>query len=191
MRMYVDETGNNEIFLVAGLVTASPESVELAYKQFKKSISADYIPAKYKSKIYTEFKSTLLDRDYSHIKRKMLQTIASTDSLIVYSCTTGRTVVRNKTVFQSTYITLLSKIVNNFHDDIDIQFDAFGDMLFEETIVASMKNIPYVRSIEPTDSRVTWGIQFIDNICSVLRLKETNSDHHGYYEIIRSKVQRV
>ena len=38
------------------------------------------------------------------------------------------------------------------------------------------------------DSQTSSGLQFVDNICSVIRLHLTNQDEEDYFEIIKEKV---
>ena len=85
MVIYIDETENDDFFIVVGLCVSGEDRVRNAYKRFKKSIRGYVIPEKYKSRLYTEFKSTLLDRDYSRIKKRMLEEIISLDGKILYS----------------------------------------------------------------------------------------------------------
>ena len=85
MVLYIDETENNSFFIVAGLLATSSEETENAYRKFKKSIKRMKIEDKYRSQVYTEFKSTLLDRRYKRIKIKMLESIAEIEPTIIYS----------------------------------------------------------------------------------------------------------
>ena len=83
MVLYIDETENEEFFIVAGLLVESDSVVQASYKHLKKSIRGMHIPDRYKAKVYTEFKSTLLDRDYRRIKQRMLVEIQELNGAII------------------------------------------------------------------------------------------------------------
>ena len=86
MILYIDETENEKYFIVAGLLVSSDTVIEKTYKSFKKVISKTIIKEKNKSKLFTEFKSSILDRSYPKIKIKMLKLISSIPGAIIYSC---------------------------------------------------------------------------------------------------------
>lgn len=48
-----------------------------------------------------------------------------------------------------------------------------------------------VRSIKAMDSRLEAGLQFVDNVCSVIRLQKSDKDQYSYYEIIESRIKTV
>ena len=77
MILYVDETENDEYFIVAGLLVESDAEVNLAYKRFKKRIKSFNIREKFRSRLFTEFKSTLLDNTYPTVKKIMIGEILS------------------------------------------------------------------------------------------------------------------
>lgn len=54
-----------------------------------------------------------------------------------------------------------------------------------EDIIRKNKN---VKSISSGDSQLIPGLQFVDNICSVIRLKICNNDKNDYYSIIENLV---
>ena len=85
MILYVDETENNEYFIVIGLLVWSREEANRVYKSFKKKARSISIPAKDKSKLFTEFKSVLMDRRYQKLKVKMIESIAEIDRISEYS----------------------------------------------------------------------------------------------------------
>ncbi len=58
----------------------------MAYKQFKKKVNTMKLKPKIKKKIFNEFKSTILDREFQRIKVKMLKEILQIDNQIIYSC---------------------------------------------------------------------------------------------------------
>lgn len=73
--LYVDETENENYFIVAGLLTESKAITDLAYKHFKKKLKSMKLSQKTRQKICLEFKSYLLDRHYQKIKLTMLKEI--------------------------------------------------------------------------------------------------------------------
>ena len=54
MILYIDETENEQLFIVAGLLVDSETEIETAYKRFKNRIHGYKLSPKYKSKIFTE-----------------------------------------------------------------------------------------------------------------------------------------
>ena len=189
--MYVDETGNDEFFIVAGLLVDSIDSVNLAYKKFKKKIQGIKISDKYKSRVYTEFKSTILDSDHQRIKLKMLEEIASLDCITIYSCYLRKNKEFNQVLKESVYITLLSSVLSSLESKTVVIFDSFNKADFEERIIQSASVMNNVVEILPRDSQNEPGLQFIDNLCSAIRRKKSNDDPWGFYEIIKDKVKEV
>lgn len=191
MILYVDETENEEYFIVTGLLVESESSVNLAYKQFKNKIKGQKISDKKKRQIYTEFKSTLLDNDFQKIKLAMLEEIVKISNLIVYSCYVKKNSRMNQIVKESAYIMLLSNILTTIKADIDVIFDSFSKPDFEANIMQSVENVDNIKSIEPKDSQIEPGLQFVDNICSVIRLHKSGDEKDIYYEIIKDIVIEV
>ena len=191
MIIYIDETENDNYFIVAVLLAKSEQAVDLAYKRFKKRIKNLKIPDRYKSKVYMEFKSTYLDHDYSKIKTKMLEEIQTVDGCIIYSCYIKKNAKFNQIVKESVYITLLSKILSNIESKIDVVFDRFGKSDFETRIIESTKLNKNILSIKPKDSQLVSGLQFADNICSVIRLNKSSEDKFDYYNFIENMVIEV
>lgn len=191
MILYIDETENEKYFIVGGLLTESEQAVDLAYKKFKNSIRDVRIPDKYKSKVYSEFKATYLDHDYKKIKVKILEVIRSLDGCVIYSCFVKKGTKFNQVLKESVYITLLSAILSSFNDDIDVVFDKFGKQDFEERIIESAKMNERINSIIPMDSQKVPGLQFADNVCSVIRLNKSGADEYGYYELLKDMIVEV
>lgn len=88
------------------------------------------------------------------------------------------------------YIYLLNNIVSFIKENIDIIFDSFNKIDFEQKIIESISKHPNVISIQPRNSFDEPGIQFVDNLCSVIRLSYLDSKNH-YYSIIKDKVVQV
>jgi len=156
--------------------------VESAYRRFKKSIKSMRIEDKYRSQVYTEFKSTLLDRRYKRIKIKMLEAIAEIEPTIVYSVYKKKVSKMNQVQKEAVYITLLSAILTSLEEETTVIFDRFGKPDFEKNIIASANTIRNVIEIYPEDSQKQHSLQFADNVCSVLRRHESNDDEYHYYD---------
>lgn len=191
MVLYIDETENEDFFIIGGLLVESERATELAYKKFKKSVRDMKIPNKYKSKVFTEFKATYLDHDYSRIKIKILEEIKSLEGCIIFSCYEKKGVKFNQVLKESVYITLLSEILVLVDKETKVIFDRFGKTDFEERIVCSVKINEHIQSIIPMDSQNVPGLQFADNVCSVIRLSKSGIDEYGYYNMISDKIVEV
>ena len=188
--LYIDESLDKNVFVVGGILVDRENDLLLAYKQFKKQVINASMTRKQKDEVSYEFKSTLLERTYPQIKRKMLFKLNTTNCKIVYSYKNI-----NKKVMQEDkenyYIELLSNIVKSINDDVTIiTFDSFGNNRFEEKIIQSISNIEYVKSISKDFSFNNKGLQFADNVCGVIRKHISNVDTNNYYEIIKNKIKQ-
>ena len=188
MVLYIDETEHFDYFIVAGLLVKSEQDVQLAYKKFKKKVSNYPLSNKLKEKVFLEFKSTMLDGQFQKIKENMLLEINSLDGAIIYSFYVKKHKEMKQVLKESVYITLLSNILNRIEESVDIVFDKFNNKEFEESIISAFSDFSIVNSIVPMDSQTSSGLQFVDNICSVIRLHLTNQDVENYFEIIKAKV---
>ena len=191
MLLYVDETENEEYFIVTGLLVESREIADKAFDSFKKDIKNMPISKRDKAILYTEFKSTILDRKFQRIKSKMLEEIASMDNSIIYSCYIKKGSYFSQTFKEATYLTLLSKIVSSTEKNISVIFDRFNKHDFEAAVVERISSYPHVQAIMPRDSQKEKGLQFVDNICSVMRLIKSGTDEYGFYQIISKTVKEV
>ena len=153
MILFVDETENNEFFIVAGLLVNSREDAEVAYSRFKKSVKQIPIPEKKRAHIFTEFKSGLLDRDFKRIKIKMLEEVNNMEHRIIYSCYIKNGEYFSQKLKEGAYITLLSKIVSSIENDFSIIFDTFNKKDFEDCIVDRLSSYKNVQAIMPRDSQ--------------------------------------
>lgn len=79
MVLYVDESENPEYFIVTGLLLNSREEAEHVYKRFKKKARSMPVSKRDRARVFTEFKSTILDRHYQKMKIKMIESIAETE----------------------------------------------------------------------------------------------------------------
>ena len=191
MILYIDETECDDYFIVAGLLTQSKRDTDLAYKHFKKGLKSMKISPKEKQKVFYEFKATLLDRHYQRIKIKMLVEINKLENTILFSTYTKKDLIFNQQDKEENYILLLQKIVTSINQEIDIIFDNFNNQKFEEKIIEEISKYDHVLSINAKESFDEAGLQFIDNICSVLRLDQTQSDKNHFYELIKKHVIKV
>lgn len=176
MILFVDETKCEVYFIVAGLLTESKFKTDTTFKRFKKKVKNYPVPAKKKEKLFTEFKSTMLDKEFKKIKICMLEYIDSLNYSIFYSVYKKIDDKFNQNKKEQIYIKLLNKIVSNINCKIDIIFDTFNKSDFEEKIIKSTKHNTHVLSIKQHDSRLEYGLQFIDNICSIIRLYIDKND---------------
>ena len=90
---------------------------------------------------------------------------------------------------EKVYIELFANIVTNINEEIEIIYDGFGNKMFEINIENSIKKYANVISIKSENSQKEPGLQYIDNICSVLRLNISNLDKNNFYSLIKSKIK--
>ena len=191
MVLYIDETENDEYFIVAGLLVHSEIDVRNAYKRFKNRIKGFPLSNSTKSKLYTEFKSTMMDKEFQRIKRILLHGISDLNCTILFSAYHKNSIRIKQVIKESIYITLFSAIISNLQQETTVIFDAFNKPDFEERIVDSANDMQKVIAIYPADSQKEPGLQFVDNICSTIRLKKSNEDIYNYYKSIQEKVIEV
>lgn len=190
MILYVDETECEDFFIVAGLLTESKQKTDLAYKHFKKKLKTMKLSPKDKEKVFLEFKAVILDRHYQKIKLKMLNEINQLDHSILFSAYMKKEEVFNQGMKERQYIKLLDKIVVAIDTEIDIIFDAFNKADFEEKIIHHISTHSHVSSIVSKDSREESGLQFIDNLCSVIRLSKYDNQN-DFYKLIQNDIVEV
>ena len=191
MVLYVDETENDKYFIVAGLLSESTNVILEQYKHFKHKIKKFNLSQKDKQRLFTEFKSTLLDNDFQRIKRVMLKEVSSQGNLIYYSCYTKSSTAIKQSEKEFIYITLLIKIINEIPTNSAVVFDAFKKPDFEEKIKQNVLSTGKVSLIEARDSQTECGLQFIDNICSSVRLYKSNDEKSLYYKLIAGIAKEI
>lgn len=147
MILYVDETENKELFVVAGLLLPSKNVANSVFNGFKNKIKLFKLSTKTRQRLFMEFKSVDLDNHFQKMKVKMLEEISSVDSAIIFSCYLKKNRDFNQKLKEDTYVMLLSKIANELYDDTDIIFDSFNKSDFERRIVNSISQILNVKSI--------------------------------------------
>ena len=185
MILYIDETENEQYFIVTGLLTSSRLAVDYSFKHFKNSVRKMDIKQKYKERIFVEFKSGLIDRNYKRIKYKLLEEIKDLESSVVYSCYVKKDCVLKQETKEKIYIQLVEKIVSSISDEIDVIFDEFGIDSFERGIINNIGEYKNVNSIIPMNSKLEAGLMYVDNLCSVIRLHLTNDDKYKFYDYIK------
>ena len=62
---------------------------------------------------------------------------------------------------------------------------------FEKRIVESFADNPKIKSIIAGDSQLVHGLQFVDNLCSIIRLHKSNCDTEGFYSILVDVIREV
>lgn len=191
MVLYVDETENDDYFIVTGLLVESEADVSAVYSRFKKRADKHKISPKYKSKLFTEFKSTILDKRFQKIKVIMLEELNAIDYCVIYSCYIKKESILTQENKERVYIQLLTRIVENINFDIDVIFDTFNKKDFEDSIISVISDYEHVNSIESRDSQISPGLQYVDNLCSVYRHHLSGTDENNFYKQIESYVKIV
>ena len=184
MIIYIDETENEHYFIVAGVLVDSETKIQQVYRRFKNSIRGNKISPEHKARLFTEFKSVLLDNTYQRIKVRMLEVLSEIDGTVIYSCYSKKTARMNQVLKESVYITLFSRIIAAIPFNSTVVFDSFGKKDFEERIIQSVENFDNIERVYCSNSQTEPGLQFADNVCSVIRLHKSKSEKDIFYEII-------
>ena len=190
MILYLDETENTQYFIVAGLMVSSQEVINNSFKKFKKSIKNLPLQNKYKSIVFSEFKSYILDRSYKTIKFRMLNELNCLDYFVLFSYYKKETIFK-QSLKQKIYLQLVENIISKLDFEFDIVFDNFGIDSFEKTIVEKFSKKHNIKTIKPLNSQQEPGLKYIDNLCSVIRLHISNEDKYGFYDLIKDKVIEI
>ena len=191
MLLFVDETENDDYFIVTGLLVNSPADIISTYNHFKKRANKLKISPKEKGKLFTEFKSTLLDNRYQKVKSFMIEELDAIERCVIYSCYVKKSLKFSQELKEATYIKLLSNIVEAIDTDIDIVFDTFNKKDFEDTIISSILEHENVNSIESCDSQLNPGLQYVDNLCSIYRHYLSGTDKNDFFDKIRHYVKII
>lgn len=189
--LFIDESIDDNYYVVGGILTNSENDLLLVYNQFKKQVLNMPLTNKQKINITTEFKSTLLDKTYPQIKKKLLYKVNSFNCNVIYSYKVLEEKI-NKEISESTYIDLLTNIVKSIDDDIIvITFDNFSNTKFEDKIIDTISNLKNVKSIRKDYSYNNKGLQFADNVVGVIRRKLSNVDDNGFFDIISNRTIEI
>ena len=189
--LYIDESYDENVFVVGGVITNNKEEIARTYSKFKKHLKKYPLSENKKRLIMSEFKSCILDRSFPKIKRFILSYINDANINIIYSCNQI-----NKKLEQdekeSLYITLLKNIINIINDDIVIvTFDSFSNTRFNSKIYNKIKEINNVMDVLCVNSFENKGLQFADNVVGTIRRHISGIDVNNDYEIISNKVISV
>ncbi|MCD7894711.1 MAG: DUF3800 domain-containing protein [Erysipelotrichaceae bacterium] len=190
MVLFVDETECVDFFIVAGLLVDSKDIINFIYKKFKNKLKGMKLSDKAKQQIYLEFKAVLLDKHYQKIKSKMIQELNNIDYSIIYSCYIKKDKTFNQRQKEEQYIYLLKNIILSIDEDIHIIFDTFNKNDFELNIINNISKCNNVLSIKSEDSRKEPGLQFVDNICSAIRLYKRNVNV-DFYMMLKNHIDEV
>ena len=190
MILYVDETENDEYFIVAGLVVRNYRAIDLAYRHFKNRVNNYQMKLNSKEKVYREFKSTAIDKHYQKVKNTMLEEIDKINNHFIIYSTQRKQRIFKQIDKERAYICLLSRIAE-YCGEIDIIYDSFNSRKIDKKIREELFKFANVRSIIPRDSQEEPGLQFADNICSAIRYHISFNDRYKYFEKIESKVVEI
>ena len=190
MILFVDETESKSLFIVAGLLVNSKQAVEQVFKRFKKKARSVSISDKYKSILFNEFKSYILDNQFQHLKIEMLSILNEIQYQVIYCCHIKSGEFKQKEKERS-YINMLSSIISSTNNPVDVFFDSFGNQEFENSIIKKLESFPNVRQANSTVSETDHGIIIVDNLCSVIRLHEMHQDNEGFFTFITTNLKKV
>lgn len=190
MILYVDETESDSLFIVAGLLVSSRQAVEQVFKRFKKKAQKIPLSKKYKTILFSEFKSVIMDKEYQQLKKEMLGILNGIQYQVFFGCHIKTTGFKQKDK-ERAYINMLSSIVSMLPDSVDVCFDSFRNQDFENSIIKKLESLPNVRQAKPTVSETDHGIIIVDNLCSVIRRHEMNQDGEDFFTIISQNLKKV
>ena len=189
--LYIDESIGEQLFVVGGILADSERDLLLAYRQLKKQISSIPMTRKQKETVTNEFKSTILERAYPQIKRKLLYKLNSFHCTVVYATDRFEGILYQEEK-EKRYIALLKLIVSSVNEPvIVVTFDAFGNIEIETRIIKAIGSLSNVMSIRQDFSYNNKGLQFADNVVGVIRKHLAGSYSNNYFEIIKAKVQQL
>lgn len=188
MILYVDETENDDYFIVAGLLVKNERCIDLAYRHFKNRIKNYPLKLKSKQKVYRGFKSSVIDRHYQTVKRIMLEEINNiSDRYILYSSQIKKKTKLFQGEKEKIYLHLITKIVG-YCENVIVIYDSFNNKKIDNKIYEELNKLSNVESIFAKDSQEEPGLQFVDNLCSVIRLHISKNDKNNFYKIIASNI---
>jgi len=189
--LYIDESFDEKLFVVGGILVDSENDLFLVYNQFKKQFNEIPMTRKQKERISFELKSTILESSYPQIKRKLLYKLNLLNCDIVFSY---RELDRKLTqdIKEDYYLSCLKQIASNVLDDLTIiTVDELGSVKFETKVINELSNIDNVKLIKKDYSFANKGLQFADNVVGVVRKHIGNLDEENFYDIIAKKVKRI
>ena len=189
--LYIDESYDQNVFVVGGVITNSKEEIVKTYNKLKKNLKKTPFTRKQKLKFMNEFKSVVLDKSFPKIKTKVLVYITSSNIDIIYSYKkiTGKLKQEAKEIL---YLKLIKNIINHINDDIVvITFDSFNNTRLNSKIEKEIKELRNVKEVLCMNSYDSKGLQFADNVVGTIRRHISGIDINNDYEIISNKVISV
>lgn len=189
--LYIDESFDEKLFVVGGILVDSEKDLFLVYNQFKRQFNEIPMTRKQKEKISFELKSTLLESSFPQIKRKLLYklNLLNCDIVFSYKKLDGKL---TQDIKEDYYLSCLKQIANNCLDDLTIiTVDELGSVKFENKVINEILKLENVKSIRKDHSFANKGLQFADNVVGVVRRHLENIDSEDFYGIIAKKVKSV
>lgn len=189
--LYIDESIDENNFVVGGILANSVNDVDIAYKQLKKQIERIPMTRKQKESVTCELKSTLLDRSFKQIKRKLLYKLQSFDCVVMYNSKKidGRI---NQEQKEYIYIQLLKELIKSIEEElIVVTFDEFNNKRFDNNIINEIGCLTNVKEIKKDQSYNNRGLQFADNVCGVIRRHLSDVDKDNLYDIISNITKTI
>ena len=77
------------------------------------------------------------------------------------------------------------------NDRATVIFDLFNKKDFENKIKDNIKRLEKIDNIIGINSRLEEGLQFIDNLCSVIRLHKSKTDKYNFYTKIEKFLKEI
>ena len=187
---YIDETETDEYFIVCALTVESDLELEESFKSFKKKTRNLMSKSNRRKKgiVFEEFKSKEIDEQFPSVKRAMLNHIDLLDCSITYSYQKKSQLEIKFQEKKKLYITAIHEALDIIVKPKHVVFDNFKNKKFEQEIIDSFITDEKVLSITPGDSKVYSGLEYVDNICSVIRHRISNNDKYNYYYLIEDKI---
>lgn len=186
--LYIDESYDEKVFVVGGIIANSDATVSKTYNKFKKQLRNYPLLESKKRLISTEFKSVVLDKSFPKIKNMLLTYINKYNINIVYSYKriTGKLKQNKK---EEIYIKLLKEIINKIDDEIIlITFDTFNNTHLNNKIIKELKQLSKIKDVFCLNSFESKGLKFADNVVGTVRRHLSGIDINNDFDIISSKV---
>ena len=189
--LYIDESFDQNVFIVGGIVTNEEKEIFKVYSKLKKQIKGMPLSSLKKRTILYEFKSVILDKSFPKIKRRLLKLIKSSNINVIYSCDYINGTLKQEKK-EKIYLKLLKNIINHINDDIVIfTFGSFNNPHFNSEIEKEIKKLRNVKEVLCMNSYDSKGLQFADNVVGTIRRHISGIDVNNDYEIISNKVISV
>ena len=189
--LFIDESYDQNVFIVGGIVTSKEEEITRTYNKLKKHLKKIPLTRKQKLKLMNEFKSIILDRSFPKIKGVLLTYLKNANIDIIYSNKKISSNLKQEKK-EKIYLKLLKNIINHINDDIVIfTFDSFNNPHFNSEIEKEIKELKNVKEVLCMNSYDSKGLQFADNVVGTIRRHISGIDVNNDYGIISNKVISV